>query len=255
MSIQLYQGDCLELMKDIQDGSVDMVLTDLPYGTTACKWDTCIPLEQLWAQYKRIIKGNGVIALFGSEPFSSRLRVSNIEWFKYDWIWHKNTCMGFQHAKNMPLKDHEIISIFSVGKMGHKSLLGDKRMTYNPQGIKEANVKHTGALKKFGATVGARPSHVDEYTQTETNYPKSVLNFDSETKREHHTQKPIALLEYLIRTYSNERETVLDNTMGSGSTGVAAVNTGRSFIGMELDPGYFETEKRRIEEAQKVCTE
>lgn len=252
MSVQLLQGDCLELMKNIPDGSVDMVLADLPYGTTACKWDTCIPFEPLWEQYKRIIKSNGAIALFGSEPFSSRLRMSNIEWFKYDWIWHKNTCTGFQHAKNMPLKDFEIVSVFSPGSMGHKSLLGERRMTYNPQGVARAEIKHTGALRKFGSVIGGRPSHVNNYVQTETNYPKSVLDFDSESKRTHQTQKPVALLEYLIRTYTNEGETVLDNTMGSGSTGVAAVNTGRSFIGMELDPGYFETACKRISEAEEA---
>lgn len=252
MSVQLLQGDCLELMKDIPDGSVDMVLADLPYGTTDCKWDTCIPLEPLWEQYRRAIKRNGVIALFGSEPFSSLLRMSNIKWFKYDWIWRKNTCTGFQHAKNMPLKDYEIISVFSPGGMGHKSILGERRMTYNPQGVVKTEIKHTGALRKFGSVIGGRPSHVNEYVQTETGYPKSVLSFDSETHRAHQTQKPVALLEYLIRTYTNEGETVLDSTMGSGSTGVAAVNTGRSFIGMELDSGYFETACKRISEAEEA---
>lgn len=252
MSIQLYQGDCLELMKDIPAGIVDMVLADLPYGTTACKWDICIPLELLWEQYRRIIKKNGVVALFGSEPFSSRLRMSNIAQFKYDWVWCKNTCTGFQHAKNMPLKNHEIISVFSPGSMGHESILGERRMTYNPQGIKTVNYERHGCLKKFGGTVGRRPSQKDDYTQTAEGYPKSVLDFANSKKTFHPTQKPVALLEYLIRTYTNEGETVLDNCMGSGSTGVACINTGRNFIGMELDPGYFETAKLRIEEAEKA---
>lgn len=253
MSVRLYQGDCLELMKDIPDGSVDMVLCDLPYGTTACKWDTPIPLAPLWEQYKRIIGDNCVIALFGSEPFSSHLRMGNISWFKYDWIWRKSTCTGFLHAKNMPLKDYEIISVFSPGSMGHKCLLGNRRMSYNPQGTRPTQIKHTGALRKFGSVIGPRPSHVAEYVQTEINYPRAVLDFDNGCKREHPTQKPVPLLEYLIRTYTGEGATVLDNCMGSGSTGVACVNTGRSFIGMELDPGYFETAQRRIEEAEKAA--
>ena len=250
MSVQLYQGDCLELMKDIPDGSVDMVLADLPYGTTGCKWDTCIPFEPLWTQYKHIIKSNGVIALFGSEPFSSHLRMSNIGWFKYDWIWRKNTCTGFQHAKNMPLKNYEIISVFSPGGMGHASLLCDRRMTYNPQGIRTVNREFHNGLKKFGGTVGKRPSQQNDYTQMAEGYPKAILDFANNEKDAHPTQKPVALLEYLIRTYTNVGETVLDNTMGSGSTGVAAVNTGRNFIGIELDPGYFDTAQRRIAEAQ-----
>lgn len=250
MSIQLYQGDCLELMKDIPDGSVDMVLADLPYGTTDCKWDICIQFDPLWVQYKRITKSNGVIALFGSEPFSSRLRMSNIKWFKYDWIWRKNTCTGFQHAKNMPLKDHEIISVFSRGSMGHASLLGERRMPYNPQGVKPVEECRNGK-RNSEWLIGSRPSHKATYIQTGTGYPKSVLDFSNNEKSLHPTQKPVTLLEYLIRTYTNKGETVLDNTMGSGSTGVACVNTGRSFIGMELDPGYFETAQRRIAEAQQ----
>lgn len=252
MSVQLLQGNCLELMKDIPDGSVDMVLADPPYGTTACKWDTCIPFEPLWDQYKRVIKSGGVIALFGSEPFSSRLRMSNIKWFKYDWIWHKNTCTGFQHAKNMPLKDYEIVSVFSPSSMGHKSLLGDRRMTYNPQGITVTNKERGGGLRRFGNVIGKRPSHKERYVQEAEGYPKAVLNFANNEKDLHPTQKPVALLEYLIRTYTNEGETVLDNVMGSGSTGVAAVNTGRSFIGMELDTGYFETACKRISEAEEA---
>lgn len=249
--VNLLQGDCLELMKNIPDGSVDMVLADLPYGITGCKWDTCIPFDPLWEQYKRVIKSNGVIALFGSEPFSSRLRMSNIKWFKYDWIWHKNTCTGFQHAKNMPLRDYEVVSIFSPAIMGHKSTLGNRRMPYNPQEIKLVNYERHGGLTKVGVTFGKRPSHKDKYIQTAQGYPKAVLNFTNNEKSFHPTQKPVALLEYLMRTYTNEGETVLDNCMGSGSTGVACVKTGRSFIGMELEPGYFETACKRIAEAQE----
>lgn len=248
--VDLRLGDCLELMKDIPDGSVDMVLCDLPYGTIGCKWDSRIPYQPLWQQYKRIIKRNGVIALFGSEPFSTYMRMSNIEWFKYDWIWRKNTYTGFQHAKNMPLKDYEIVSVFSPGSMGHTQLLGDKRMPYNPQGITVISRERGGGTRKFGSVVGKRPSQRDRYVQYAKDYPRMILEFESVSKREHPTQKPVALLEYLIRTYTNEGETVLDNCMGSGSTGVACANTGRDFIGIELDMGYFNIAKERIEEAQ-----
>ncbi len=240
-------GDCLELMKDIPDGSVDMILCDLPYGTTDCKWDTALPFDSLWSQYGRIISSNGVIALFGSEPFSTLMRYSNLKQFKYDWIWKKNTTTGFQHAKNMPLKDYEIISIFSKGGMGHKSLLGERRMMYNPQGLVPCNITHNGK-SGFGGIVGKRPSHKDIVTQEFTNYPKMILEYANE-KGFHPTQKPVALLEYLVKTYTNEGDTVLDNCMGSGSTGVACVNTGRRFIGIELDKGYFDIATKRIEEA------
>lgn len=249
--VNLYHGDCLEVMKEIPDGSVDMILCDLPYGTTACKWDSRIPFEPLWKQYKRVIKRNGVIALFGTEPFSSYMRMSNIEWYKYDWIWRKNTCTGFQHAKNMPLKDYEIISVFSPGSMGHIQLLGDKRMPYNPQGITEISLERGGGTRKFGSVVGKRPSQKERYVQYAKDYPRMIIEIDSVSKRAHQTQKPVPLLEYLIRTYTNDGETVMDNCMGSGSTGVACVNTGRDFIGIELDTGYFQTAKRRIEEAQE----
>lgn len=240
----LQKGDCLELMKDIPDGSVDMILCDLPYGTTACKWDSVIPFEPLWKQYSRIIKDNGVIALFGSEPFSTFLRYSNFKLYKYDWIWKKNTVTGFQHAKNMPLKDYEIISIFSKGSMGHKNLLGEKRMMYNPQGLIPCEVYRNG-LRRFGGIIGQRPSHKEIVKQEFTNYPKMVLEFENE-KGLHPTQKPVPLLEYLIETYTNSDETVLDNCMGSGSTGVACANTGRKFIGMEMDDTYFEKASERI---------
>lgn len=253
-TVKLMQGDCIELMRDIPDGSVDMVCADLPYGTVDCAWDNVVPIEPLWTQYRRIIKSNGVTCLFGSEPFSTRLRMAALDLFKYDWIWEKNTSTGFQHAKNMPLKNHEIISVFSTGSMGHKSTLGGKRMPYNPQGITVINKRSGGGIRKFGSVIGKRPSHKYRYIQEATGYPKSVLHFEqmnsSAKERLHPTQKPVPLLEYLIKTYTNPGETVLDNTMGSGSTGVACVNTGRDFIGIELDHGYFETACRRIEEAR-----
>lgn len=238
-------------MKDIPDESVDMILCDLPYGTTACKWDSIIPFEILWKHYNRVIKNNGVICLFGSEPFSTHLRISQIDNYKYDWIWVKSngSCSGFVHAKNMPLKKHEIISVFSKAPIGHISLLKERRMKYNPQGLSYKPTKEI-SKKKFGNTVGKRPSQVEEYTREYINYPVSILNFDSE-KGLHPTQKPVPLLEYLIKTYTNENETVLDNCMGSGSTGVACVHINRNFMGIELDNHYFDVAKNRIETAYK----
>ena len=245
------QGDCLKLMTEIPDKSIDMILCDLPYGTTACKWDTIIPFEPLWEQYNRIIKDNGAVVLFGSEPFSTLLRYSNLKMYKYDWVWIKSngSCSGFVHAKNMPLKKHELISVFSKNAMGHKSRLGDKRMSYNPQGLIYKPTKET-SKKKFGGTVGKRPSQVDEYVREYTNYPTSILEFKSE-RGFHPTQKPVALLEYLIKTYTNEGDVVLDNCMGSGSTCVAAVNTNRHYIGFELDEKYFDIACQRLDEAEE----
>jgi len=244
MSITLMQGDCLERMKEIPDGSVDMVLCDLPYGTTACKWDIVIPFKPLWEQYNRIIKPNGAICLFGSEPFSSALRMSNIKHFKYDWIWEKSRTVGFLNAKNAPLKRHEIISVFSLGTTANCS---KDRMEYNPQGLVEINQKRKSVSRSDGTVVGNRPSRNKDYVAKYKGYPDTVLRFANEAKQEHPTQKPVPLLEYLIKTYTNEGETVLDNCMGNGSTGVAAVNTGRNFIGIELDPDYFAIAKGRIE--------
>lgn len=249
-SMKLLNGDCLELMADIPDGSVDLILCDLPYGTTECKWDKVLPLDRLWAQYNRILRFPGVIALFGSEPFSTKLRSGNLRMYKYDWVWKKETCTGFQHAKNMPLKNYEIISIFSNGSMGHKKLLQEKRMTCNPQGLIACERYHHGKMKE-GQILGPRPSHKDIVKKEHTNYPKMVLKFASE-RGYHPTQKPVPLLEYLIRTYTNDGDTILDNCMGSGSTGVAAKRVGnRNFIGIELDKGYYNIACKRIEEAEK----
>ena len=247
----LLHGDCLELMKSIPDKSVDMVLCDLPYGTTACKWDSVIRLEPLWEQYKRITKHQGSVILFGSEPFSTMLRASNLQWFKYDWIWHKTTSTGFQHAKNMPLKDYEIISVFSGASMGHENLLGDKRMTYNPQGIIRVDKVSKNTQNKWGNIAGRRPSQKEQFITEYENYPTMTLNFAKDSKEHHPTQKPVALLEYLVKTYTNPGQLVLDNTMGSGSTGVACVNTGRDFIGIELDDNYFAIAQERIRKAEE----
>ena len=234
-------------MKDIPDGSVDFILTDPPYGTTKCAWDQVIPFEPMWAELKRVIKPNGAIALFGSEPFSSALRMSNIKHFKYDWVWAKHHKTGHLNAKKRPMKKTEIISVFG------------KNNNYYPQGLIEVNKKMTNSRShslrsKVNATSTVSGGLTREpYTQKFTNYPTEVLEFDScNGNKNHPTQKPVPLLEYLIKTYTLECETVLDFTCGSGSTGVAALNLNRSFIGIEKDKGYFEIARKRIEEAVYV---
>jgi site-specific DNA-methyltransferase (adenine-specific) len=253
--IDLQHGDCLELMKDIPDKSIDMILCDLPYGTTACKWDTVIPFNDLWAAYKRIIKGNGAIVLFGAEPFSSYLRTSNMEWYKYDWIWIKNNAAGFVNAKLKPMNKHEVVCVFSSGKTAN---CNKNNMPYYPQGLIPYNKPNKSGNKKGKDNTYWRPSlkssNNEEYIQQWTNYPTTVLFFNKVQKAVHPTQKPVALCEYLIKTYTNEGETVLDNCMGSGTTGLACVNTGRNFIGMELDAHYFDVAKQRIEKAKINCT-
>lgn len=245
----LLHGDCLKLMREIPAGSVDMVLCDPPYGTTACKWDSVIPFAPMWVELRRVAKPNAAICLFGSEPFSSALRISGKGLFKYDWIWRKSRPSGHVHAKNKPLKEHEIVSVFSKGNTLH---LGQSplRMNYFPQGL---SLLAKPKLQKGGAhsdaVMSRRPSHRDTI-QTITNYPRSILPFPSEAGTVHPTQKPVALLEYLIRTYTLPGERVLDFTMGSGSTGVACVNTEREFVGIELDANYFAIAEKRIQEAQ-----
>ena len=238
-------GDCLEKMKEIPDGSVDMVMADLPYGTTACKWDSVIPFEPLWAAYRRVCKKNAAIVLTASQPFTTVMINSNFAQFKYCWIWEKSVCGDVFNAKNKPLKKHEDICVFSEGTTANGS---DRKMPYYPQGLRAINkkVKNTETVRAFFAP---RPSHKAEYVQESTGYPTSVLRFDND-KGLHPTQKPVALMEYLIRTYTNEGQTVLDNTMGSGTTGVACVNTGRRFIGIERDETYFKIAQERIEKAR-----
>jgi site-specific DNA-methyltransferase (adenine-specific) len=242
----LFQGDCLEIMPLIPDKSVQLILADLPYGTTACKWDTVIPLEPLWEQYKRIIKDNGIIALFGSEPFSTKLRASNLKLYKYDWYWKKSKPNGWQHAKNKPMSTIETISIFSKAPMGHVSLLGDKRMKYNPQGVSRAGIKKITKVK-HGRTMGARPNQVGKEYEAFTGFPTNLLEYPNLVGKTaiHPTQKPVALLEYLIKTYTQENDLVLDNCMGSGTTCLAAKELNRKFIGIEKEPKYYEIACRR----------
>lgn len=233
--IDIKQGDCLELMKDIPDESIDMILCDLPYGTTKNKWDSVIPLNKLWKSYERIIKDNGAIVLFSQMPFSAELVHSNLKLFKYEWIWQKDNGTGFLNAKKMPLKIHENILVF------YKKL-----PLYNPQ-------MRTG-FKPYKCKQGRHSTNYGAYEQghiTESNgerYPIDIIKFKKDSGL-HPTQKPVELLEYLIKTYTNEGETVLDNCMGSGSTGVACINTNRNFIGYELNEKYFEIAEKRINEA------
>ena len=241
MDIQLYNGDCLELMKNIPDGSVDLVLTDPPYGTTACKWDSVIPFEPMWEQLNRIIKPNGAICLFGSEPFSSALRMSNIKNFKYDWIWNKKKGGNPLLSKIQPIKITENISVFGKNKVNYCPIM-TKRDKPKSRG------KNTGKKSETTNNVW-----LENKTYTHL-YPKNIIESSNASQKGklHPTQKPVDLLEYLIKTYTNESETVLDFTMGSGSTGVACINTNRNFIGIELDKGYFDIAEKRINEAQNI---
>jgi site-specific DNA-methyltransferase (adenine-specific) len=219
-------GDCLELMKEIQDESVDMILCDLPYGTTACSWDTIIPLDALWSEYKRIIRGNGAIVLSAAQPFTSVLVLSNPIMFKYSWIWRKSRPSGFAQAKNKPLASHEDILVCSAGVTVHASQT-TRRMPYFPQGVVRVDKQMRNGTRREGrdSSFSKRSGAVSEYVQEFENYPRSVLEFESVTGAVHPTQKPIALMEYLIQTYTGEGETVLDNCMGSGTTGVGRART------------------------------
>lgn len=242
-------------MQYIPDNSVDMILCDLPYGTTASRWDKNINATILWNEYKRILKNTGSAVLFASGQFIPRVMLSNLDWYKYSWIWVKKNSTNFVHAKNRPMTLHEQILVFSPAPMGHKSQLGEKRMTYNPQGLIPCKQIQKQGKARFGTIAGNRPSHLKEdesFIREYTNYPCDVLTDFADlppNKKMHTNEKPVALLEYLIKTYTNEGDTVLDNCMGSGSTGVACKNTNRNFIGIELDNNYFNIAKERIETA------
>jgi len=255
--VQLMKGDCLERIKEIPDGSVDMILTDPPYGTTACKWDSIIDLPLMWEQLKRIIKLNGAIVMTASQPFTTTLISSNMKMFKYCWVWEKSKGCNFVHAKNMPIKFVEDICVFSSAPIGHYSQLGSRRMSYNPQGLIKADKKWSRPKKYENGHKMKRESHKLERVIEFENYPRSILKFQNSDNRErglHPTQKPVALMEYLVKTYTNEGETILDFTMGSGTTGVACVKTGRKFIGIELDEDYFLAACKRIERETSQTT-
>lgn len=242
---RFYNEDCFDAMREIPDGVIDMILCDLPYGTTACAWDSVLPFDKLWAEYKRITKETATFVLSASLPFSAALVASNFNMFKYSWIWQKSRATGHVHAKNKPMKEHEDILVFSKGTTVHanQSLI---RMTYNPQGL--IKLETTKIRKKGGAAntvMGERPSHKDT-EQTDTGYPTSILQFASEGKTFHPTQKPVKLWEYLIKTYTNEGELVLDNTAGSGTTAIAAINTNRKWVCIEKEKEYYDKAIERI---------
>jgi len=250
---ELYQGDCLEVMKGIPDNSIDMVLTDPPYGTTVCKWDSVIPFEPMWEQIKRVTKDNGAIVLTAKEPFASLLRVSNIDMFKYDWVWRKDTKSNFPQASFQPLNNLEYVCVFSKGyarNFPKGSPMLDKVMIYNPQMSRGKKYKvpkpsKTTEIFRVNHSNGVY-KHKDK--DTKTRFPYNTLEFNTVKGKDklHPTQKPVSLMEYLVKTYTNSGETVLDFTMGSGTTGVSCKNLGRSFIGIELDESYFNIAKERI---------
>lgn len=250
--VKLYLGDCLEIMQRFPDKSVDMILCDLPYGVLNkdnpnAKWDSVIPLDLLWNQYKRVLKDNGVVVLFGQGMFTAQVMLSNQKWWKYNLVWDKQLTTGFLNAKKMPLRVHEDIMVFY-----------DKASTYNPQMV-DGVPSHSKGTKVFTKEVtnynyGNYQPIETEQTQSTKKYPKSILSFQKPhpSKAVHQTQKPTDLLEWLINTYSNSGETVLDSCMGSGSTGVACINTDRNFIGIEMDEHYFNVAQERIKKAQEA---
>lgn len=242
MKIDLIKGECLEQMKLIPSGSVDAIITDPPYGTTACKWDSVIPFEPMWEQLNRIIKPNGAIVLFGNEPFSSVLRVSNIKNYKYDWVWDKNKPTGMLNAKRQPLRRFENVMVFYK-----KQCTYNPQKTINPNGPEKRSLYAYNRENEGGETTGEiKQGGVSSDYEADKLLPVNIQVFKKPNKPKHPTQKPVELMEYLIKTYTNENETVLDFTMGSGTTGVACVNTNRSFIGIEQDDKYFEIAENRI---------
>lgn len=231
MTLELHNGDCLEVMASIPDQSVDLILCDLPYGTTRNKWDAVIPFDDLWRAYRRVCKG--AVVLTAAQPFSSVLVASNLEDFRYEWIWVKSKITGVLNAKKMPVRKHEQVLVFARGPS-----------PYNAQGLIACNKPRQDKVSHSSANYGKRGG--TSYTQEWTNWPRDVLEVASEGNTVHPTQKPVALMEYLIRTYTNEGDVVMDNCMGSGTTGVACINTGRGFIGIERDPDYFQIAENRI---------
>jgi site-specific DNA-methyltransferase (adenine-specific) len=235
---EIYKGDCLELMpKLIDDKSIDMIFCDLPYGTTRNKWDSVIPLDKLWGEYERVIKDNGVIVLTAAQPFTSALVMSNIKLFKYEWIWQKTKCSGHLNAKKMPLRQHESVLIF------YKKL-----PTYNPQGLINGDFNNSRPAQGSGIVKNYGKERYTKQISKKGNYPKTIQEFSnpSGAGHLHPTMKPLALIEYMIRTYTNEGDLILDNACGSGTTGLGAKNLNRNFIMMEQDPEYYETACKRV---------
>ncbi len=256
-NIRICHGDCLEVMKSIPSDSVHLVLCDLPYGSTRCKWDSVIDIDKLWEEYKRIlVKPTGVVLLFAQQPFTTRLISGNYDWYKYNLIWKKNKTTQFLLANYRPMKCTEDICVFSPGGAAaasrHKG-----NMTYNPQNLIPVNIPKKNSEKRIGKMLNQK-HHLgqnnklisnSEYKQSFTNYPSEILEFDIESDTIHETQKPVKLIEYLIKTYSNSGETVLDNTMGSGTTGIGCILAERKFLGIELEKKYFDLSKERLQKA------
>lgn len=242
MTINLIHGDCLVEMQNIPDKSIDMICADLPYGTTACKWDSVLPLDKLWIEYKRVLKDGGCLVFTGTQPFTTTLIASNLKMFKYELIWDKVLPTGFAIAKYQPMKQHENILIFGNGKT-----------TYNPQKVKRDKPRTYNRTHKFYEGSENLQKHDGEDRVLEYYEPRSIQVFSNANHKtkQHPTEKPIELMEWLVKTYTNEGDTVLDNTMGSGTTGVACVNTNRNFIGIELDDHYFEVASERINKTMK----
>lgn len=257
---QIVNGDCLEVMKQIPSDTIHLILCDLPYGTTKCKWDSIIDMDKLWTEYRRIlIKPTGVIVLFGQQPFTTKLISANYEWFKYNIIWKKNKTTQYLLANYRPMKCTEDICVFSPGGAAaasrHKG-----NMTYNPQNLVPVNIVKKNSEKRIGKMLNQlhhlgpnnKLTSDTEYKQSFTNYPTELIEFEIESSTIHETQKPVRLIEYLIQTYSNSGETVLDNTMGSGTTGIGCMNTGRKFMGIELEKKYFELSHERLVSNKKI---
>ena len=245
----IYNEDCLEGMKKLPDKSIDMILCDLPYGSTSCTWDTLIPFESLWEQYNRIIKDNGAIVLFGTEPFSSQLRLSNLKMYKYDWIWHKSKCGSAFTSKYRPQQKHETISVFGKGRVNYYPIMREGKPYYRKRKPNDGTRPNNHKLGVINESETVNPGF---------RYPETVIFFQQKWRRQdqlHPTQKPVELFEYLIKTYTLPGETVLDNCIGSGTTAIACLETGRHYIGYELDPEYFQTAQDRISEYKLSDTE
>lgn len=237
----LYRGDCFEVMPTLEPGSIDLVLADLPYGVTACAWDKPLPFDRLWAEYERVLKPNGTVILTASQPFTTRVINSRPAWFRYELIWRKNTVTGYLNAKKQPLRNHENVIVFSPAKT--------TKMVYHPQGLVAVNrVRKNPSSRIYNKQAGG------VRRVTFANYPRSVMDFNSETDRKHPTQKPVSLMAYLILTFSNPGAVVLDNTMGVGSTGVAALQVGRRFVGMEMDEEFYGVAVERIRRCNEAIT-
>jgi site-specific DNA-methyltransferase (adenine-specific) len=240
---EIYMMDCIEGMKLIDDAIIDLILCDLPYGTTASSWDSIINFKELWKQYERIIKPEGAIVLTASGTFTNKVINSNEKLYKYKWIWEKSKPTNFVNAKNRPLSSFEEVLVFSKGNTANGSKI---KMNYNPQGLVPLNKTIKLGESKFGTIAGKRPSHKEEIVREFTNYPRDILKFASEGKPIHPSQKPLELFEYLIKTYTKESDLVLDNCLGSGTTCIAALNTNRNYLGFETEEKYFKVIEERI---------